>query len=325
MSQAPTRFFSLDSHPKLAGQVADYLDLPVESIELKHFADGEIALRLDKTVRGAHVFVMQSLSQPVSDRLMALLMFLDAARRASAKTITVIVPYLAYSRSDRLAAPREPIVAKLAAELLESQGATRVVTIDLHAPQVQGFFDIPVDHLLAAPVLAHHFFENGQTESDVVVAAPDHTSAGRAQKMAKLLEASWGVVDRREVHVYPKKPLMVTGDIAGKHAILLDDMIDTGFSMRVAAEALHAAGATQITAVATHGLFTDHAIEQLQAAPIDQILVTDTIAMREEVIQALPITVVSVAQLLAGTIDGILNNTSIEGLLKSPDNPNVKL
>lgn len=324
MPEAPIRFFSLDSHRALADQIAARLDVEVDPIDQRQFADGEIYLRLEQTVRGADVFVVQTLNDPVNDHLMGLLMFLDAARRASAKSINVIMPYMAYARADRKARSREPISAKLVANLIESQGASRVIVIDLHAPQLQGFFDIPVDHLLAAPILAHEFFKRGLTGDDVVVAAPDHSSASRAEKMAKLLNAQWAIVDRRDDHIVPDKPFAVTGNVADKRVILLDDMIDTGTAMALGAEALHAADAADVTVAATHGLFTDGAVARLAAAPIDALIVTDTMPLPAET-AVLPISQITTAPLLASVTARIIKNESVQDLLKSPDNPDVKL
>ncbi|MBZ5943716.1 ribose-phosphate diphosphokinase [Leuconostoc gelidum subsp. gasicomitatum] len=324
MTTPEYQIFSLGSNPKLGNEIAKILGTKLSAIDTRQFADNEIYERIEQTVRGRDLYVIQGISDPVNDNFMKLMIFIDAARRASAKTINVVLPYFGYARADRKARSREPISARLIANMLESQGVKRVITMDLHADQVQGFFDIPVDHLLSMPALGHYFYENDLLGDDLVVVAPDHSSVGSARKFAELLHAEWAVVDRRVDNLAANKSYAVTGNVTGKRAILVDDIIDTGTSMVVASEALVAAGVTKIYAVAPHAVFSDQSTNRLVESAIQQVIITNTIEVPvakqfNKLIQ------ISVASPFAETIRRVNAFESIEDIMKSPDNLDVML
>ncbi|CCF25442.1 ribose-phosphate diphosphokinase [Leuconostoc citreum] len=324
MTPPEYQIFSLGSNPQLATEIAQILDIELSTIDVKQFADNEIYERIHQTVRGRDVYVIQGITEPVNDNFMKLMIFIDAARRASARKINVVIPYFGYARSDRKARSREPIVARLIANMLESQDVKRVITLDLHADQVQGFFDIPVDHLISMPALGHYFYANQLLGDDLVVVAPDHASVSRARKFAKLLHAEWAVVDHRTEEKVTNKPDSVTGNVKGKRAILLDDIIDTGSSMMVASQALVAAGVTELYAVAPHAVLSDHAVSKLENSAIKRVLVTNSIEVPETK-QFNKLTQISVAEPFAEAIKRVAACESIEDILKSPDNLDVKL
>ncbi|MCS8586726.1 ribose-phosphate diphosphokinase [Leuconostoc citreum] len=324
MTPPEYQIFSLGSNPQLATEIAQILDIELSTTDVKQFADNEIYERIHQTVRGRDVYVIQGITEPVNDNFMKLMIFIDAARRASARKINVVIPYFGYARSDRKARSREPIVARLIANMLESQDVKRVITLDLHADQVQGFFDIPVDHLISMPALGHYFYANQLLGDDLVVVAPDHASVSRARKFAKLLQAEWAVVDHRTEEKVTNKPDSVTGNVKGKRAILLDDIIDTGSSMMVASQALVAAGVTELYAVAPHAVLSDHAVSKLENSAIKRVLVTNSIEVPETK-QFNKLTQISVAEPFAEAIKRVAACESIEDILKSPDNLDVKL
>lgn len=324
MTTPEYQIFSLGSNPKLGNEIAKILETKLSAIDTRQFADNEIYERIEQTVRGRDLYVIQGISDPVNDNFMKLMIFIDAARRASANTINVVLPYFGYARADRKARSREPISARLIANMLESQGVKRVITMDLHADQVQGFFDIPVDHLLSMPALGHYFYENDLLGDDLVVVAPDHSSVGRARKFAELLHAEWAVVDRRVDNLASNKSYAVTGNVIGKRAILVDDIIDTGTSMVVASEALVAAGVTKIYAVAPHAVFSDQATNRLIESAIQQVIITNTIEVPVAK-QFGKLIQISVASPFAETIRRVNAFESIEDIMKSPDNLDVML
>ncbi|MEX0380558.1 ribose-phosphate diphosphokinase [Leuconostoc sp. MS02] len=324
MTTPEYQLFSLGSNPKLGIEIAEILGTKLSAIDTRQFADNEIYERIEQTVRGRDLYVIQGISDPVNDNFMKLMIFIDAARRASANTINVVLPYFGYARADRKARSREPISARLIANMLESQGVKRVITMDLHADQVQGFFDIPVDHLISMPALGHYFYKNNLLGDDLVVVAPDHSSVGRARKFAELLHAEWAVVDRRIDNLSPNESYAVTGNVTGKRAILLDDIIDTGTSMVVASEALTAAGVTQIYAVAPHAVFSDQAVEKLVKSDIQHVLITNTIEVPAAK-QFSKLIQISVAAPFAETIRRVNEFESIEDIMKSSDNVDVLL
>ncbi|MBZ5963734.1 ribose-phosphate pyrophosphokinase [Leuconostoc gelidum subsp. gelidum] len=324
MTTPEYQIFSLGSNPKLGNEIAKILGTKLSAIDTRQFADNEIYERIEQTVRGRDLYVIQGISDPVNDNFMKLMIFIDAARRASANTINVVLPYFGYARADRKARSREPISARLIANMLESQGVKRVITMDLHADQVQGFFDIPVDHLLSMPALGHYFYENDLLGDDLVVVAPDHSSVGRARKFAELLHAEWAVVDRRVDNLASNKSYAVTGNVTGKRAILVDDIIDTGTSMVVASEALVAAGVTKIYAVAPHAVFSDQATNRLIESAIQQVIITNTIEVPVAK-QFGKLIQISVASPFAETIRRVNAFESIEDIMKSPDNLDVML
>lgn len=271
------KLITCNSNQKLASEIADCIGVPLSDSEIVRFSDGEIQIRLDESVRGCDVYVIQSTCAPVNDHLMELLIMLDALKRASAKTINVVVPYYGYARQDRKARARDPITAKLVANLIETAGADRVIALDLHAMQIQGFFDIPVDHLVGVPILSQYFREKNL--EDVVVVSPDHGGVVRARRMADELHSPLAIIDKRRPEPNVSEVMNIIGDIKGKTCILIDDIIDTAGTLVLAADALLKGGAKEIYACCTHPVLSGPAIERLERAPIKEIVVTNTIPL----------------------------------------------
>lgn len=305
--------FSLNSNRELAEEMAQLLGCELGKSSVKQFSDGEIQINIEESVRGSDVFVVQSTSQPINDNIMELLVMVDALKRASAGKINVVIPYYGYARQDRTARPREPITAKLVARLLETTGSTRVLTMDLHAPQVQGFFDIPVDHLIANPILGNYFEEKGL--GDVVVVAPHNGAVIRARKLASILNAPIALIDKRQADSGESEIMNVIGNIEGKNAILVDDLINTGGTITLAANALLERGAKTIYACCTHPVFSADAISKIESSPIKELVVTNTIEMPEEQ-RINKITTLSVAPLLVEAIDRIHNEKAVSPLFE---------
>ena len=274
------KVFSLNSNEGLAEQITEHLGVHMGKCSVQRFSDGEIQINIEESIRGCEVYVIQSTSSPVNENLMELLIMIDALKRASAKTINVVIPYYGYARQDRKARSREPITAKLVANLLETAGATRVISMDLHAPQIQGFFDIPVDQLLGVPTLAN-YFESKNLE-DIVVVSPDHGGVTRARKMADRLKAPIAIIDKRRPRPNVSEVMNIVGNIEGKTAILIDDIIDTAGTITLAASALIENGATEVYACCTHPVLSGPAIERIQNSKITELVVTNTIAMPDE-------------------------------------------
>ena len=279
------KIFSANSHPQLARQIAERLGLPLGRSEVKTFSDGEIAVSINESVRGSDVFVVQSTCAPVNDHLMELLIMMDAFKRASAARITAVIPYFGYARQDRKAKARDPISAKLVADLLTTAGADRVRTMDLHASQIQGFFNIPVDHLVGAPILANYFREfiaqNGGSE-DFVVVSPDLGSVTRARNFAARLDCPIAIVDKRRQRANVCEVMNIIGVVQGKTVLLLDDMIDTAGTLCNAAAAVMERGAKRVFAAATHAVLSGPAIDRLRDSAIDTVVLLDTIALPPE-------------------------------------------
>ena len=296
----------------LAEAVAAELKIPLSEAEVGKFSDGEISITLPQTVRGRDVFIIQSTSIPVNDNLMELLIMIDACKRASAGRITAVIPYFGYARQDRKARPRDPITAKLVADILTSAGADRVLTMDLHAAQIQGFFDIPVDHLYGAPILAR-YFKNKMNE-DWVVVSPDVGSVGRARNFASRVNASLAIVDKRRPKANAIEVMNVIGDVKDKSCIMVDDMIDTAGTICQGAEALVKNGAKEVYACCTHGVLSGPAMDRLIASPIKEIVVLDTINLPEHVKNNPKIKVLSVAKLVAKAINTIYSDTSLSAI-----------
>ena len=317
---ANVRLFALNSNRPLAEKIAEELGLPLSECTVSHFADGEISITINESVRGREVYVIQSTSDPVNDNLMELLIMIDALRRASAKKINVVLPYYGYARQDRKARSREPITAKLVANLLELDQIDRLIAVDLHAAQVQGFFDIPVDHLQAAPTLAKYFL--GQAISDdIVIVSPDHAGMTMARRFAELLgdDVSVAIVDKRTEDTRENPdltmPSMIIGDVKDKVAIIVDDIIDTGNRLTNSAELVSKKGAKEVFAVATHPVLSGDASERIQASAIKEMVTTDTIIVPETK-QFDKLKQLSVAPLLAEAIIRIHNHQSIHHLFK---------
>ncbi|MCH5357038.1 ribose-phosphate diphosphokinase [Limosilactobacillus reuteri] len=310
------RLFSLNSNPKLAEQIAQRVGIPLSKASISHFADGEIKITIDESIRGCEVYVIQSVSDPVNTNLMELLIMVDALRRASAAKINVVMPYYGYARQDRKARSREPITAKLIANLLEMDQISRLVTIDLHAPQVQGFFDIPVDHLQATSLFTE-YIEEQNLGDDIVVVAPDHAGVNLARKYAERIKASIAIIDNRNDEVRERTeqevPEYVIGDVKGKTAIIVDDIVDTGVRMNLSAQALKNFGAAKVYGIATHAVLSADAVNTLQNSPLEKMIVTDTIQLPKE--KEFPKLVqLSVDDLLKEAIVRIHNNQSIDTL-----------
>ena len=278
------KIFAANSSPKLAHAVAEELGLPLGRSEVKQFSDGEISVSIGETVRGSDVFIIQSTSNPVNDNIMEMLIMMDAFKRASAGRITAVIPYFGYARQDRKAKSRDPISAKLVADLIAAAGADRVLTMDLHAPQIQGFFNIPVDHLVGAPLLASYFVDRfRENHDDLVVVSPDLGSVTRARNFAAKLDAPLAIVDKRRPKANSCEVMNIIGDVKDKRLIILDDMVDTGGSLCNAAKALiEVGGAKEVSACATHGVLSGPAIERLQESPIKELVLLDTIQLPEE-------------------------------------------
>ena len=307
------KIFALSSNRPLAQKIADQVGVELGKVSVTHFSDGEIKINIDESIRGDHVYIVQSTSYPVNDNLMELLIMIDALRRASAKTINIVLPYYGYARQDRKAQSREPITAKLVANMITQAGADRVLTLDLHAAQIQGFFDIPVDHLLGAPLLANYFLENNFKDKDIVVVSPDHGGVTRARKLAEFLHAPIAIIDKRRPKANVAEVMNIIGDVKGKVAVLIDDMIDTAGTITLAAQAIQDAGALEVYACCTHPVLSGPALDRLNASVIKEVVVTDSIQVPEEKTGG-KIVQVSVNQLMAEAIKRIHENRSVSPL-----------
>lgn len=311
------RLFALNSNRPLAKSIANRIGLPLSKASISHFADGEIKITIDESVRGCEVYVIQSVSDPVNTNLMELLIMVDALRRASAAKINVVMPYYGYARQDRKARSREPITAKLIANLLEMDQIDRLVTIDLHAAQVQGFFDIPVDHLQATSLFASYCEQHGLTGDDVVVVSPDHAGVSLARKFAEHIKAPIAIVDNRADEVRERisqeVPEYVIGDVEGRTALVVDDIVDTGVRMKLSAAALQKFGAKRIFGIATHAVLSGDAVNILEDSGLEKMIVTDTIQLPEEKCFD-KLVRLSVADLLAEAMVRIHNHQSIDTL-----------
>jgi ribose-phosphate pyrophosphokinase len=304
------KIFTGNSHPKLAEDLCEYLGTELVNAEVGRFKDGEISVRTFETVRGADVFVVQPTSPPVNENLMELLIIIDALRRASARRITAVIPYYGYARQDRKANPRDPITSKLVANLLTQAGARRILSIDFHASQIQGFFDIPVDHLYASPIMVDYFKDFDR--SNLIAVAPDVGSVKRVRSFAESLDIPMAIIDKRRPKANVAEVMNVIGEVDGKNVILLDDMIDTAGTITAAASVLKEKGAKDIYACGTHALFSGPAVERLKNAPISKIIVTNTIAQENHGLENLE--VLSVAPLLGEAIDRIFKDLSVSVL-----------
>ena len=274
------KVFSLNSNKELAEQIAKHIGVGLGKCSVDRFSDGEVQINIEESIRGCDVFIIQSTSFPVNEHIMELLIMIDALKRASAKTINIVIPYYGYARQDRKARSREPITSKLVANLLETAGATRVITLDLHAPQIQGFFDIPIDHLMGVPILSDYFETKGL--KDIVIVSPDHGGVTRARKMADRLKAPIAIIDKRRPRPNVSELMNIIGNIEGKTAILIDDIIDTAGTITLAANALVENGASEVYACCTHPVLSGPAIERIQNSNIKELVVTNSIVLPEE-------------------------------------------
>ncbi|MGZ4161823.1 MAG: ribose-phosphate diphosphokinase [Neobacillus sp.] len=275
------KVFSLNSNVPLAKEIAKVIGVELGKTSVMRFSDGEIQINIEESIRGCDVYVIQSTSAPVNENLMELLIMIDALKRASAKTINIVMPYYGYARQDRKARAREPITAKLVANLLETAGATRVLCLDLHAPQIQGFFDIPIDNLMGVPILSD-YFKNKDLVGDIVVVSPDHGGVTRARKMAERLKAPIAIIDKRRPRPNVAEVMNIVGNIEGKVAILIDDIIDTAGTITLAANALVENGASEVYACCTHPVLSGPAIERIQNSRIKELVVTNSIFLPDE-------------------------------------------
>jgi ribose-phosphate pyrophosphokinase len=306
--------FSGNSNRAIAEEICKYMEIPLGRANVTHFSDGEIFVEIDENVRGVNCFVVQSTSTPVNRALMELLIMIDALRRASAGSIVAVMPYFGYARQDRKSKPRTPITAKLVANLISAAGATRVVSMDLHAGQIQGFFDIPFDHLFAMPVFIDDLRTRGYAGSDVVVVSPDAGGVERARAYSKRLDASLAIIDKRRPQPNVSEVMHIVGEVKGKRAVLVDDIIDTAGTLTAAAQAVMNAGAVSVMACGTHPVFSGNAIERIEKSPLSEVIVSNTIPLSEAGLASRKVRVKSVGRLLGEAVKRIHHGDSISSL-----------
>ncbi len=305
------KLFSLNSNRELASEIAEEIGVSLGKCTVNRFSDGEVQINIEESIRGCDVFVVQSTSNPVNEHLMELLIMIDALKRASARKINVVMPYYGYARQDRKARSREPITAKLVANLLETAGTSRMITLDLHAPQIQGFFDIPIDHLMGVPILAE-YFENKNFD-DIVVVSPDHGGVVRARKMADRLKAPIAIIDKRRPRPNVAEVMNIIGNIEGKTAIIIDDIIDTAGTITLAANALVEQGACEVYACCTHPVLSGPAIERIAHSKIKELVITNSIPLSEDK-RIEKIKQLSVAPLIGEAIVRVFEHRSVSDL-----------
>ncbi|WP_430789391.1 ribose-phosphate diphosphokinase [Virgibacillus flavescens] len=274
------KVFTLNSNRKLAEEIANHIGTNLGKCTVSAFSDGEIQINIEESIRGCDVYVVQSTSSPVNQHIMELLIMIDACKRASARSINIVMPYYGYARQDRKARSREPITAKLVANLLETAGADRVITLDLHAPQIQGFFDMPIDHLQGVPILTDYFKK--KNIEDIIIVSPDHGGVTRARKMADRLKAPIGIIDKRRPRPNVAEVMNIVGNIEGKTAILIDDIIDTAGTITLAANALIENGAKEVYACCTHPVLSGPAIERIENSKIKELVITNSIPLETD-------------------------------------------
>ena len=313
MAKTELRLFTGSAHPLLAQEIAEFLCVPMGQARLHRFPDTEVSFQIDENIRGTDVFIVQPTCEDVDRNLIEMCVMIDAFRRSSASRITAVIPYYGYARQDRKDKPRVPISAKLVANLLSAAGANRVLTMDLHKAQIQGFFDIPVDHLFAAPVIINYCDRLGFP--DLTIVSPDAGGAERARAYAKRLNGELAIIDKRRSDNGTAEVMNVVGDVSGRTCIIQDDIIDTAGTIVKAAHALKANGAERVLACAVHGVLSGPAIERLEAAPIDQVIITNTIPLNTERARCCQkIKQLSVARLLGQAIRSIHEETSVSSL-----------
>lgn len=311
------KLFSLSSNPEIAEKIAEATGLPLGKVSSRQFSDGEIMINIEESVRGDDIYIIQSTNKPVNDYLWELLIMIDACKRASANSVNVVMPYFGYARQDRIAASREPITAKLIANMLVKAGVNRILTLDLHAVQVQGFFDIPVDNLFTMPLFAEYYNEKGFTGSDIVVVSPKNSGVKRARGFAEYLDAPIAIIDYAQDDAEREEGYII-GEVEGKTAIIVDDILNTGKTFAEAAKILERAGVKDIYAVASHGLFGGGAAEILNVAPIKEILVTDSVATKEKV--PTNVKYISASKLIANAITRIFERQPLSPLFAYKSN-----
>jgi ribose-phosphate pyrophosphokinase len=303
-----------NSNPPLAKSIADYLELPLTEASVRRFADEEIFVEINENVRGEDVFVVQSTSYPANDNLMELLICIDALRRASAKRITAVIPYFGYARQDRKPGPRTPISAKLVANLITTAGANRVLTVDLHAGQIQGFFDIPTDNLFAAPVLTKDIKERFHGENNLCIVSPDVGGVVRARAFAKRLDAHLAIIDKRRERAGVSEVMNIIGEVKDTRCILVDDIVDSAGTLCNAAVALKEAGAVSVSAYVTHGVLSGGAVARVSASPMESLVITDSIQGTEAVRVSQNVRQLSIAPLLAEAMARVSEERSVSSL-----------
>jgi len=309
------KLFSLSSNRELALEVSKASGIELSKVDVVKFADGEISVNIEESVRGHHVFIVQSTSVPANEHLMELLIFIDALKRASAKSVTVLMPYYGYSRQDRKSKSRQPITAKLVADMLEVAGISRVIAIDLHAAQIQGFFNKPIDNFPAQPLLADYFLNKKKLEN-VIIVSPDHGGVTRARMFANIFNAPLAIIDKRRPEPNKAEVQNIIGKVRGKVAIMVDDIIDTAGTLVAGAQALVDAGATEVYAAATHPVFSKDAVKRIEASVLKEVVVTDTIQLREEC-KSCKVTQLSIGPLLGQAILHIVNDEPISQIFDS--------
>ena len=304
--------FSLTSNKELVKEICGYLKIKEGEINIEHFADGEVLVVPKESVRGKKVFIIQSTCNPVNDRLMELLVCVDAMKRASAKEIAVIVPYYGYARQDRKAAARQPITAKLVADLLMTAGINRIITVDLHAQQIQGFFDIATDDLTFIPLIGNYFEEKFTENDDVVVVSPDHGGTVRARSLAEILHSPIAIIDKRRPRPNVVEVSNIIGDVKNKICIVVDDICDTGGSLVAGVNLLKEYGAKEIYTCVTHGVFSNNALDKIEDSPIKEMIISNTIPLSKETLDKYKkIKVISIAEMLASIISSIAKDKSV--------------
>ncbi len=308
-----SKIFCGTSNLPLALAVCKYLNVPLGKAEIRRFSDGELSTEIDESVRRCHVFVLQSTCPPTNEHLMELLILTDALKRASAMSVTAVIPYYGYARQDRKVKPRAPITAKLIADLITTSGISRVVTVDLHAGQIQGFFNIPVDHIYSAPIMLKHIKEN-RNNGDLVIVSPDAGGMERARAFAKGLNAGLAMTDKRRPNPNQAEIMNVIGDVEGKSVILFDDLVDTAGTAIQAAEALVRNGAKSASLCCTHGVFSGNAIERIKDSVLEEVIITDTIPPSKEMIDCDKFKILTIADLLGESIKRITTGESISSL-----------
>ncbi len=307
------KIFSGNANPKLSQEICDYLNMPLGRATVRTFSDGEVFVEIGDNVRGADVFIIQPTCPPVNQNLMELLVMVDALRRASTRRITAVIPYYGYARQDRKAAPRVPISAKLVADIITTAGARRVLAMDLHAGQIQGFFNIPVDHLFAAPVLLK-VLEDFKNKDSVIMVSPDAGGTERTRAFAKRMGVGMAIIDKRREKANESQVMNVIGDVSGKTAILLDDMVDTAGTLCQAADALIEKGAKSVHACATHAVLSGPAVDRIEKSSLETVIVTNTIPLSDKAAKCGKIKVQSVASLLGEAIKRIHDDDSVSSL-----------
>jgi ribose-phosphate pyrophosphokinase len=306
------KIFSGRAHPSLAREICDYLNLPLGRSTAYNFSDGETFCQIEENVRGSDVFIVQPTCRPVNENLVELLIMLDAFKRSSASRVTAVLPYYGYARQDKKDAPRVPITSKLVADLISRAGADRVLTMDLHASQIQGFFDVPVDHLFAAPVLLDAI--RGLGIADLMIVAPDAGGVERARAIAKRLGVGLAIIDKRRTAPNVAEVMHIIGDVAGKNTLILDDIIDTAGTLTKTVEALKAQGAQRILAAGVHGVLSGPALDRIEASPLELVLITNTTPVDEKLQKSSKLRALSVAPLLGEAILRIHENSSVSSL-----------